>query len=321
MKNIKAFFTRKNIIIISAVILSVAVAGFSAMALTDNLPIFGGEEKYTSKIVYPGTPEPESDESVVSEQQNENVIQNTETVTSQPSVSTNQVQSQKPLFPEEIAMREEIAKVSDTTIEFPYTRQIEFDGVTYSAVYNRLVESEKLANTYRAEYTTDNFDRFEYDLSTGKLMKAFLVSLVIGEKPIKTISVSEAEMIAKKFYNELNISGYTFEYCKENSDDYLVRYATPYYDGYPTDDCIIMTITNDGKIKSLRISDFHYDNLNLNISDEKVQAKMQDPIYQTGEEPWAVLSCSKGKICLEIWPVKDGVTAVPIYPIEDFLED
>ncbi len=317
MKEIKNFFTRKNAIIIFAVILSVVVAIFSAILVIHKFSSHKGDKEngsYESVV--------ESEVTDTSESENQSIEQNPETVTSQPSVSTNQVQSQKPLSPEEIAMREEIAKVSDTAIEFPYTRQIVFDGVTYNAVYSGLVETRQLANKYRALYRTETLYEFEFDLSTGKLMGARLPALYMSEKPENAISSSKAETIARNFYDELDLTyGYSYQLCREGFGGYTIRYAAPDYMGYSTDDCVVIVVNYNGKITTLQISDFHYDDLGLNISDAKIQAKMQDPIYQTEEGPTASLSCSKGQIYVDIRPVKEEITEIPAYSIEEFLED
>lgn len=312
MKEIKNFFTRKNAIIIFAVILSVVVAIFSAILVIHKFSLHKGDKEngsYESVI--------ESEVTDTSESENQSIEQNPETVTSQPSASTNQVQSQKPLSPEEIAMREEIAKVSDTTIEFPYTRQIEFNGIKYNAVYEKLKNSPRL-DVYRIVYKTESCDTFEYDLLTGKLYDVEIESLsnVVAENKI---SKEKAQTIAQNYYNNAGFNGYTFDECMDRDYGYAIRFVAPKYKGYKTDDCIVIRVNNMGDIWYITIPDFHYDNLDYNIDHAKVQEKMQLPLHQGDKPTTARLVCVKGKVYFLISPVNSN--NIPYYAIEEFLED
>lgn len=317
----KDFFTKRKILLSSVTIILIAALGISVWAVSDNFrerdsePIFDevqvtDNEGISGEKIAEGFTDDITENSKNAEAVNTSEIQKTE-------IDSN-------LSADDISLKKSISAVSDTKVDFRVNKQVELFGNTYKPTFSKLGDYD--SNTHGSIIYKDNANNeFRFDLATGRLSAFYLLSETAFNKSDSSITASQAEKVAKDYYGN-NYNGYTFSECKEESGGYTFYY-NKYYLGYKTDDSVIIRVGFNGKINRLITSANSYGNLNIKISDNKVEDEKQKITekYKNVEIQECRLKNYKNKVYMEIqykYTAENGYSTAAVGMVDiDSLKD
>ena len=251
---------KKTLVIIFSIILCIAIAG-AAVAL-------GGE----GGIIKKDTPISES------ETKKDNPSQKSEE-----STESIVIEETETLSAEDKALKAEIAKISDTKVDFRVNKIQKLENENYNLTYKEIDPiftekgEEKLVYTGK---TNDGYDvSFKYNVTDGKLFLAEF-DLPETEKSSYSLSISEAEKIARKYAAKYcDLSSYELFSSKEIGGKYMFAYSKK-ISGYETDDEIILQINFNGELIFLRDNTGIFEDVNFIVDETKLVSKLERILNQ-----------------------------------------
>ncbi len=177
------------------------------------------------------------------------------------------------LSAEDKALKAEIAKISDTKVDFRANKNQKFIDKEYKLKYAGLgarIGGTLLENTEssRITYALDNENYFVYDVNSGNLVTASIKSNAMN-KTDGSITESQAENVAKKYLTgNFNAEEYTLDsiYCNEQFGYFI--YYSKHICGYKTSDGITFRVDFDGNIFFINVSTGMFDEFDIESIDE-----------------------------------------------------
>ncbi|MBQ8203558.1 MAG: hypothetical protein IJZ75_04695 [Clostridia bacterium] len=203
---------------------------------------------------------------------------------SEETVSADDSSSAELLSAEDKALKAEIAKVSDTKVDFRANKNQSFCGKDYNLSYKQINTLFTDKGTEKIDYmgkTEDGYDaKFTYNLKDGKLFLAeFGVPKV--QKQTDSISLSHAEKIAAKFALEFcDLKKYNLSFSREMNDYYMIAFANDTL-GYETDDEIILQIDFNGNLIFLRDNTGIFEGMNFSVDETKLIPELENELNDT----------------------------------------
>ena len=251
---------KKTLVIIFSIVLCIALAG-AAVAL-------GGEGGIIKK-----------DEPI---SKSESELYNSAQKTDENTVSTIPPETET-LSAEDKALKAEIAKISDTKVDFRVYKKQNFLNENYSLSYKEIHPlftekgDEKLIYTGK---TKEGYSaKFTYNVDDGKLF-AVEVDLPETEKVSNSISISEAKNIARKYATEYcDLSNYELFVSKEIDRKYMFAFSKK-LSGYETDDEIILQINFNGELIFLRDNTGLFEDMNFTVDETKLISELEKKLSQ-----------------------------------------
>lgn len=203
------------------------------------------------------------------------------------------------LSEEDKAVKTEIAKYSDTEVDFRKNMQTKILDETYETSFVGLNEY----NTQKVVYTNENGDEFEYDVETGKLCEAVISSNRVS-KSEDSIDIDTAHKIALKLLPEdVNIDEYTQYAYRQTSKGYFFWYIR-YFGKYRSTDSFSATIGFDGSVVDLSDSTHEFSDKNINFDEEYITLKIDEFVKENGADSvdfdHATVLMSNGKVCVSV---------------------
>ena len=217
----------------------------------------------------------------------EGKIFNKEDVLSEPVSETTE--TEKPveaeaLTAEDKALKAEIAKISDTKVDFRANKKQSLFGKNYNLEYKQINPLFNDKGTEKIDYvgkTEEGYDsEFIYNLKDGKLFLASL-NLPKTEKQADSISIEEAEKLARKYaseYCDLNV--YSLSYIKERTNEYVFVF-TKFIDGYDTEDQVDVKVDFRGNLVYLRNNTGVFDGMEFTVDETKLIAELESKLNET----------------------------------------
>lgn len=288
---------KKSKILISLLIviaLFIAV-GFTAIIMTDN------SKKSADKTTEKNIESPIESEQVLTQ------AQNTTNIAGSQSVETQITQPEADLLSaEDKAVKAEIAKYINTTIDFRYNRKETLNGKNFDITFDKV---EKVAQKNCAIYKNDLGDKFIYNANSGKLFEAIIDS-ALAEKTTQSIDKNTSQKIAIEYANSrYEMTAYKEYYYKETEKGHYFTY-TRYIGGYPSNDKFSVKIGNNGNI--VYLSDFTdtFDGKNINYDKSYIDAKIKEHIDES-EVDWdsLVICIDQDKVAVNFAVPKQNATA------------
>ena len=211
------------------------------------------------------------------------------------------------LSAEDKALKAEIAKISDTKVDFRANKNQKFIDKEYKLKCVGLgarIGGTLLENTEssRITYALDNENYFVYDVNSGNLVTASIKSNAMN-KTDSSITESQAENVAKKYLTEnFNAEEYTLDkiYCNEQFGYFI--YYSKHICGYKTSDSITLRVDFNGDIFYINVSTGMFDEFKIESIDETklleaLEAKIgKDIEYTIGNQRIVV---EDGKVMME----------------------
>lgn len=187
----------------------------------------------------------------------------------------------QPLTEEDKALQAEIAKHSNTKVDFRYNRQEKLGDVTYNMSF---LEIKSIGNG--VIYTNELGDEFKYDIDTGEIVNVVLDSNVVT-KTESSIDIDTAHKIALEYFpKDKDINEYKQSIYKEDEDGYVIWY-TRYIGKYQTTDAFRIKLSFEGKpiyityatklTNAIKLST----NKKLNFDEEFITSKIKN--YEEGK--------------------------------------
>lgn len=204
----------------------------------------------------------------------------------------------QPLTEEDKALQAEIAKYSDTKVDFRYNKQEKVQDKIFDISFS---EFNSFSKPRRAIYKNDLDDEFEYDIATGKLIHMTLNSN-ITKKTNDSIDIDSAQKLALTFFPKVrNIDDYERYICVETSSGYAFWYRKN-IGKYAIDDEFRIEIGFDGAV--IYISDltevFAGKSLDFDekFLDSKIEAFAKENDAVNIDYEHATITLRDGKLCL-----------------------
>lgn len=173
------------------------------------------------------------------------------------------------------AVKAEIAKYSETTIDFKNLKQENFEGKNYDLTFSKMGSTTEASVYSNITYTDNKGDEFSYDLATGKLVMINLSSLKT-EKTAESIDILSAETIAYEFASKnCSISDYALTSKEERENGYMFTYCKYIY-GYQTNDRVKVLVGFDGAIIWTAIRVYPIDNDEVNVNEFWFESKINE---------------------------------------------
>lgn len=218
------------------------------------------------------------------------------------------------LSEEDKELKTKIAEISDTKVDFRHNKQETFENQTYDISFKEFNSEESAVR--EIIYTNDLGDEFKYDIKTGKLCEARIISKVV-EKNDNSIDVETAYKIAAGYFpKNIDVSQYTQIASKEMEKGYFFWYRR-YIGKYETIDGFSMTVGYDGTIVTYHDATYCIDWDKLDIDEEYIDSKIQEYASQNGitEITGEYVSLYHGKLCVEC-KYGDKYTSFTTIPLE-----
>ena len=203
------------------------------------------------------------------------------------------------LSAEDKAVKTEIAKYSDTKIDFRKNMQKKIQDETYDISFIKVNEY----NSDKVIYENDLGDEFEFDVKTGKLCEAVINSNRVS-KSEDSIDIDTAHKIALKLLPEdVNIDEYTQYAYRQTSKGYFFWYQR-YIGKYRTTDSFSATIGFDGSLVDLSDSTHEFVGKNIDFDEEYITSKI-DEYFKNYEKisidyDNATVMINEGEICVNV---------------------
>ncbi len=259
---------KKTIVIILTVVLCIALAG-AAVAV-------GG----SGKIFNADNPTLETTEKAT-DSENEAPIE------SQEADSTAKIETEEfeTLSAEDKALKAEIAKISDTKVDFRNTKQESIGINTYNMTYKeltnttgkypRIVYTSKLENGEVAEFT--------YSVNRGEIIEA-RVPTGVFEKTENSITFEQARKIAiniAKQYCDTSVYKITKEEeCMQFYEFVFARFIS----GYESADGVYINLDFNGDVFILTVGTHIFDDKDFTIDEAKLQAEFEKKMAECNPE-------------------------------------
>lgn len=211
-------------------------------------------------------------------------------------ISEEQIEN---LTEEDKVVKTEIAKYSDTKMDFRKNMQEEISGKKHDIHFVEVNEY----NTKKVVYKNDLEDEFEYNIETGKLCEAVIYSNVV-KKTDDSINIDEAHKIAMKLLpKDVNLNEYTQYAYRETNKGYFFWYIR-YFGKYRSTDSFSATIGFDGSVVSLSDSTHIFNGKNIDFDEKYITAKIDEFAKENGavnvKYDYATVLIDHGKICVDI---------------------
>ncbi len=295
---------KKTFIIILTVVLCIALAG-AAVAV-------GG----SGKIFNADNPTLETTEKATDSK-------NEEPTESQEADSTAKIETEEfdTLSAEDKALKAEIAKISDTKVDFRTKKQDKIGNKTYNMSYKEL---SKNAIMYSLPLDNGNEAEFTYYLKSGKLFQ--VIAPTDGyRKTEQSITLDEARKIAvniAKQYCDTTVYQITTE--EERMQFYEFIFSKK-ISGYNTADGIRLNLDFNGDIYILQVCTDIFKDENFVIDEATLVSKLENEIntefpdregYTVDEQR---ISVSEGKPVMEYYVTINGsspISTIYSIPIE-----
>lgn len=195
--------------------------------------------------------------------------------------SSSAVPSTEVLSAEDKSVKAEIAKYSDTTVDFRSNKQEKIGKKDYDISFARVDSS----NDY-VVYSDQAYNEFKYNIKSGKLYSANILSAVT-EKGIDSIDIDAAQKIAYGYASsKCNIDEYTLDLSKETDKGYEFSYRR-YICGYKTADVLAVDISFAGDIIYIIDNTDLFENIEIqkiNINENWVNTKIDEWFSENGED-------------------------------------
>lgn len=185
------------------------------------------------------------------------------------------------LSAEDKSVKAEIAKYSDTTVDFRNNKQEKIGKKDYDISFARVDSS----NDY-VVYSDQAYNEFKYNIKSGKLYSANILSAVT-EKGIDSIDIDAAQKIAYGYASsKCNIDEYTLDLSKETDKEYEFSYRR-YICGYKTADVLAVDVSFAGDIIYIIDNTDLFKNIEIqkiNINENWVNTKIDEWFSENGED-------------------------------------
>ena len=246
---------KKTLIIIFSIILCIAIAG-AAVALGGEGGIIKKDEPFSQT----------ENEAQSSAQKQEQKTEETETLSA-----------------EDKALKAEIAKISDTKIDFRANKLQLFSGKDYNLKFLGMganiggVTADSTINT-KITYSDAGNNTFVFDLKTGEL-KTVVIESTARYKNSNSITEEKALQIAQDYINKNFNDKYILDsiICNEQIG-YIINFSK-HICGYPTEDSIGFTVDFDGDICFMNAATGVFDKFEIeNIDESKLIEKLEAQI-------------------------------------------
>ena len=259
---------KKKIVSFFMILLLIGALGFSVLAVNDVFSIF--DDPIVDEADF-------ADDNTVA-QKEDNLIDEQESQKS--SVVEQETTAEKEkvdeiLSAEDLAVKAEIAKHSNTKIVFRKEQKQNLFNKVYSLSFERVDDSSE--NRFkRVMYKTENGDKFGYNIDTGRLVEYFAVVKTVSDNI--TVSCADTRKIVEDFLSgEHEISEYLCEETVSGGRYYFQFYKE--YQNYKTSDMISVSTDKNGNILSFNESEKSFDELNVLIDREEIIEKIK-PLYE-----------------------------------------
>lgn len=280
---------KKSLVIIFSIILCIALAG-AAVALGGECGIIKKDEPISS-----------------GESEKENLSQKTDKNT-----ESIVIEETETLSAEDKALKAEIAKISDTKVDFRVNKQDKIGGKTYNMTYKELGDAAIL---YTSTLDNGKEAKFTYNLKSGKLRQ--VVALTDGyTKTENSITLEQARKIAVNIAEQYcDISVYPLVEEKENMQFYQFIFSKK-IGGYIAAEGIVVDLDFNGDIYILQVCLDVFENEDFIIDENKLLVALEDKLNKEfpDRENYTVdkqrISVSEGKPVMEYY-----VTINVGYPI------
>ncbi|MBQ8740824.1 MAG: hypothetical protein IJY79_04675 [Clostridia bacterium] len=220
------------------------------------------------------------------------------------TATTQKLSESENLSAEDKAVKAEIAKYNDDTANFRYNRQEKIGNKTYNLTFEKVGFAATGGDeTERITYKNSEDDYFIYNLKTGNLETATFGS-AITEKVETSIDINVAEKVAyNTALNKCDMSNYVLYEKTELSYGYSFKYNR-YIGNYRTAEGINITVAFNGDIVSIGIWTDIFDGIELNISEDWINEKLDEAISYHNEGSVEVIDKwiteKDGKPCLMV---------------------
>lgn len=177
------------------------------------------------------------------------------------------------LTTEDKVVKTEIAKFSDTTVDFRKNRQETVQNKTFNICFSGVneIQGKKEVVTYKS----DSNDEFLYNIDSGNLFLARINSYV-EEKTDKSISIETAKKTAENYISKnSNIDELTMTLSHETSEGYLFVY-TKCISKYKTNATFEIIIGFNNKIVYLRDTTDVIEELDIIIDETFIEQKKSE---------------------------------------------
>ena len=190
------------------------------------------------------------------------------------------------LTTEDRAVKAEIAKYSDTKVDFRSKRVEKIGDITYDLTFSKMGSTTVDSVSTDITYVTDAGDEFCYDLATGRLIIVDLKSQQV-RKASKKIDVTSAKAIADAYAAEVcEIDKYFLSEEEERENGYMFTYNKNVF-GYATNDRVRVMVGFDGNITytAIRVYPVNEDNFTVDkswfeLEIEKLKQKNENIIIE-----------------------------------------
>ena len=187
--------------------------------------------------------------------------------------------SQQDLTEQDIELKTQIAKISDTKVDFRHYKQETFENKKYDISFKEFNSEDSAVR--KVVYTNDLGDEFKYDIETGNLVEADIDSNIVV-KTADSIDIDTAHKIMLEHLpKDCDINKYTCSTYKEKDNGYRFSY-TRYIGKYFTSESFNMTIAYNGAIIDFWDSTNSINWKNLEIDEEYIDTKIQEYARQNG---------------------------------------
>lgn len=222
--------------------------------------------------------------------------------------------SQKDLTEQDKELKTKIAEISDTRVDFRHNKQETFENQTYDISFKKF--NSENSEIREIIYANDFGDEFKYEVETGKLCEARIISKVV-EKNENSIDIETAHKIAvERFPKKSDISQYTQIASKEMEKGYFFWYKR-YIGKYETVDGFSMTVGYDGAIVTYHDTTDSIDWDKLDIDEKYIDTKIQEFATQKGitKIKGDYVCMYQGKVCI-LCSYGDEYTSVTYVSLE-----
>ena len=287
---------KKTLVIIFSIVLCIALTG-AAVAL-------GGEDG----IIKKDEPVSQTENEAQSSAQKEEKLEQTETLSA-----------------EDKALKAEIAKISDTKVDFRTQRQDKIGAKTYNATYKELVDGKYPRIIYESKLENGETATFEYSVNSGNLTRAY-VPTGINSKSEKSVTFEEAQKMATAIASQYcDTSVYKIAKANEWSMFYEFTFAR-FISGYETSEGIYMLLDFDGNVNIMTVGTNIFKDKDFTVDETKMTAALEKYLNETYKSYTSYeitrqrINVSEGKPIMEYYlkinSGTSGTTEIVTIPIE-----
>ena len=203
------------------------------------------------------------------------------------------------LTEEDKVVKKEIAKYSDTKVDFRKNMQEEISGKKHEIEFVGLNEYNK----EKVVYKNDLGDEFEYNIETGKLCEATIKSNVVKETD-KSIDIDSAYKIAMKFLPDgVNLDEYKKDSYCQTGNGYYFRYVRC-FGKYASADSFSVIISFDGFLVSLNDNTNEFKGKDIDFDEKYITEKIDEFAKENNavniRYDYATVMVEEGKLCVDI---------------------